>query len=120
MGCMYDWDAELMTCVPEYYKWNKWLFLQLYKKGLAYRKMHRSTGARHATRFWQMSKFNKTELAKDAAPKSSEKILTQWFFKITKYADELSSGLNKIDRPRKNKIYADKLDRKKHGNGSRF
>ncbi|MEK7459261.1 MAG: class I tRNA ligase family protein, partial [Patescibacteria group bacterium] len=38
MGGMYDWDAELMTCVPEYYKWNQWLFLQLYKKGLAYRK----------------------------------------------------------------------------------
>jgi len=38
MGGMYDWDAELMTCDPEYYKWNQWLFLQLYKKGLAYRK----------------------------------------------------------------------------------
>ena len=38
IGCMYDWQAELMTCAPEYYKWNQWLFLQLYKKGLAYRK----------------------------------------------------------------------------------
>ncbi len=38
MGGMYDWNAELMTCAPEYYKWNQWLFLQLYKKGLAYRK----------------------------------------------------------------------------------
>jgi leucyl-tRNA synthetase len=38
MGCMYDWDAELMTCDPKYYRWNQWLFLQLYKNGLAYRK----------------------------------------------------------------------------------
>ena len=38
MGCMYDWDAELMTCAPEYYKWNQWIFLQMYKRGLAYRK----------------------------------------------------------------------------------
>ncbi len=33
MGCMYDWDAELMTCAPEYYKWNQWIFLQMYKRG---------------------------------------------------------------------------------------
>ena len=32
MGCMYDWDSELMTCEPEYYKWNQWLFLQFIKK----------------------------------------------------------------------------------------
>jgi leucyl-tRNA synthetase len=38
MGCMYDWNAELMTCDPAYYKWNQWLFFKLYEKGLAYRK----------------------------------------------------------------------------------
>jgi len=37
IGAMYDWDHELMTCAPEYFKWNQWLFLKLYEKGLAYR-----------------------------------------------------------------------------------
>lgn len=39
MGAMFDWNAELYTCSPEYYKWTQWLFLQLYKKGLAYQKL---------------------------------------------------------------------------------
>ena len=38
IGAMYDWDYEVCTCLPEYYKWTQWLFLQLYKHGLAYRK----------------------------------------------------------------------------------
>ena len=38
MGAMFDWSAEVKTCLPDYYKWTQWLFLQLYKKGLAYRK----------------------------------------------------------------------------------
>ncbi|MBR2323626.1 MAG: class I tRNA ligase family protein [Clostridia bacterium] len=38
MGAMYDWENEVITCMPDYYKWTQWMFLQLYKKGLAYRK----------------------------------------------------------------------------------
>ena len=38
MGASFDWDYEVKTCMPEYYKWTQWCFLQLYKKGLAYRK----------------------------------------------------------------------------------
>ena len=37
MGTIYDWDREIVTCKPDYYKWNQWVFLQLYKSGLAYR-----------------------------------------------------------------------------------
>ncbi len=103
MGGMYDWDAELMTCVPEYYKWNQWLFLQLYKKGLAYRK--------NAPVNWCPS--CQTVLAREQVLADGgcercgttviQKNLTQWFFKITEYADELLEGLNKIDWPEKTK-----------------
>jgi len=103
MGGMYDWSAELMTCVPEYYKWNQWLFLQLYKKGLAYRK--------NAPVNWCPS--CQTVLAREQVLGDGtcercgttviQKALTQWFFKITDYADELLDGLPKIDWPEKTK-----------------
>lgn len=104
MGGMYDWDAELMTCVPEYYKWNQWLFLQLYKKGLAYRK--------NAPVNWCPS--CQTVLANEQVLNDGncercgttviQKNLTQWFFKITNYVDELLEGLDKIDWPEKTKL----------------
>jgi len=104
MGCMYDWDAELMTCVPEYYKWNQWLFLQLYKKGLAYRK--------NAPVNWcpscQTVLANEQVLSDGTCERCGttviHKNLTQWFFKITKYAEELLAGLDTINWPEKTKL----------------
>ena len=104
MGCMYDWNAELMTCVPEYYKWNQWLFLQLYKKGLAYRK--------NAPVNWcpscQTVLANEQVLSNGTCERCGtvviQKNLTQWFFKITEYAEELLRDLDKINWPEKTKI----------------
>jgi len=103
MGCMYDWNAEMMTCVPEYYRWNQWLFLQMYKKGLAYR--------RNAPVNWCPS--CQTVLANEQVQTDGScercgstvvrKHLTQWFLKITDYADELLEGLEKIDWPERTK-----------------
>jgi leucyl-tRNA synthetase len=103
MGGMYDWDAELMTCESKYYKWNQWLFLQLYKNGLAYRK--------NAPVNWCTS--CQTVLAREQVLNDGtcercnsvviQKNLTQWFFKITDYAEELLDGLTKIDWPEKTK-----------------
>ena len=104
MGCMYDWNAEMKTCEPGYYKWNQWLFLQLYKKGLAYRK--------NAPVNWCPS--CQTVLANEQVVGECEcercstpvirKNLTQWFFKITNYAEELLSGLDEIDWPERTKL----------------
>jgi leucyl-tRNA synthetase len=103
MGCMYDWDSELMTCDPEYYKWNQWLFLQLYKKGLAYRKK--------APVNWCPE--DHTVLANEQVHDGQcercgtdvvQKNLSQWFFKITDYAEELLQGLDKINWPVKTKL----------------
>ena len=104
IGCMYDWDAELMTCVPEYYKWNQWLFLQLYKKGLAYRK--------NAPVNWctscQTVLANEQVLSDGSCERCGseviQKSLTQWFFKITEYSEELLQGLDTIQWPEKTKL----------------
>lgn len=104
MGCMYDWNAELMTYEPKYYKWNQWLFLQLYKKGLAYRK--------NAPVNWcpkdQTVLANEQVLSDGTCERCGtqviQKNLTQWFFKITEYAEELLKGLDKIVWPEKTKL----------------
>lgn len=102
MGAMFDWSAEIKTCMPDYYKWTQWLFLQLYHKGLAYRK--------EAPVNWCPSCA--TVLANEqvvdgkcerCGTQVTRKDLTQWFFKITDYAEELLRGLNDLDWPEKTK-----------------
>ena len=120
MGCMYDWDAELMTCVPEYYKWNQWLFLQMYKKGLAYRK--------NAPVNWCSS--CQTVLANEQVHGEGEcercgtlveqKNLTQWFLKITDYAEELLDGLKTLDWPDKTKVMQEHWIGKSYGAEVKF
>ena len=103
MGAMFDWDAEIKTCHEDYYKWTQWLFLKLYEKGLAYRK--------EAPVNWCPD--CKTVLANEQVVDGKcercgatvvKKDLTQWFFKITEYAEELLQGLNDLDWPEKTKL----------------
>lgn len=102
MGAMFNWENEVITCHPDYYRWNQWLFLQLYKHGLAYRKK--------APANWCPS--CKTVLANEqvkdgccerCGTEVTKKDLTQWFFKITDYAEELLQDLDKLDWPSKTK-----------------
>ncbi len=102
MGGSYDWDYSVETCMPDYYKWTQWLFLQLYKAGLAYKK--------EAPVNWCDS--CKTVLANEqvisgkcerCGSEVKRKKLSQWFFKITNYAEELLQGLNKLDWPESTK-----------------
>ena len=102
MGATFDWDYELATCTPEYYKWNQWLFIQLYNKGLAYRK--------NAPVNW--CDKCKTVLANEQVIDGKcercdsevvKKNMTQWFFKITDYAQELLDCLPDLDWPEKTK-----------------
>ncbi|MBO4573405.1 MAG: leucine--tRNA ligase [Clostridia bacterium] len=103
IGAMFDWTAEIKTCMPDYYKWTQWMFLRLYEKGLAYRK--------EAPVNWCPS--CNTVLANEQAAGGVcercgspvvKKNLTQWFFKITAYAEELLSGLDGLDWPEKTKL----------------
>ncbi len=103
MGAMFDWNSEVITCNEDYYKWTQWLFLKLYEKGLAYRK--------EAPVNWCPS--CKTVLANEQVKEGVcercgenvvKKDLTQWFFKITDYAEELLEGLKDLDWPEKTKL----------------
>lgn len=103
MGALFDWNAEIKTCEEDYYKWTQWLFLKLYEKGLAYRK--------EAPVNWCPS--CKTVLANEQVVNGGcercgtpvvKKDLTQWFFKITDYAEELLQGLKELDWPEKTKL----------------
>ena len=95
LGLSYDWDREVTTCKPDYYKWTQWLFLQLYKKGLAYKK--------EAAVNW--CEDCGTVLANEQVIDGKcwrcdhvveKKYLSQWFLKITDYADVLLKDLEKL------------------------
>ena len=88
MGAIYDWDREVICCLPEYYRWNQWLFLQLYHQGLAYRA--------NAPVVWCPS--CQTVLANEQVVSGAcercnslviRRDLEQWFLRITNYADQL-------------------------------
>jgi len=94
-GVVYDWDQEVSTCEPSYYRWTQWLFLKLYEKGLAYRK--------HAPVNWCPSCA--TVLANEQVVNNAcercdtpvvNKKLKQWFFKITDYSQRLLDDLTSL------------------------
>ena len=90
MGAMFDWEREAVSCDPEYYKWTEWFFIQLFKHGLAYRKKQavdwcpscNTTLAREQVK-------GDDRLCDRCGTPVIKKELEQWFFKATKYADEL-------------------------------
>ena len=120
MGCMYDWNAELMTCVPEYYKWNQWLFLQMYKKGLAYRKNAPVNWCPSCQTVLANEQVEPDGNCERCGTPVEHKNLTQWFFKITEYADELLDGLEKIDWPEKTKLMQKNWIGKSYGTEIKF
>jgi leucyl-tRNA synthetase len=96
LSISYDWSREISTCDPEYYKWNQWLFIKLFEKGLAYKSF--------ALGNWCPA--CKTVLANEDVKEGKcwrceteviQREINQWFFKITDYADRLLEDLDKID-----------------------
>ena len=120
MGCMYDWQSEMMTCVPEYYKWNQWLFLQLYKKGLAYRKNAPVNWCPSCQTVLANEQVQQDGTCERCGTMVERKNLTQWFFKITNYADELLDGLKTIDWPEKTKLMQENWIGKSEGSEVTF
>ncbi|HLP58906.1 MAG TPA: leucine--tRNA ligase, partial [Candidatus Deferrimicrobium sp.] len=103
LGCVFDWTREISTAEPEYYQWTQWIFLQMYKKGLAYRKMVPINWCESC----------KTGIANEEVVNGScercggevtKKDLMQWMLKITLYAERLLHDLDKLEWPEKVKI----------------
>jgi leucyl-tRNA synthetase len=96
LGISFDWEREVTTCSPDYYKWTQWIFLQFFQAGLAYQK--------EATVNWDP--IDQTVLANEqvdsegkswrSGAKVERKLLRQWFLKITEYAEQLLNDLDKL------------------------
>lgn len=96
LGLMYDWDREVATCKPDYYKWTQWLFLQLYKKGLAYKKEAAVNWCdKCATVLANEQVIDGKCWRCDSVVE--KKYLSQWFLKITDYAEQLLADIDKLE-----------------------
>ncbi|MDP2681391.1 MAG: leucine--tRNA ligase [Deltaproteobacteria bacterium] len=95
LGISYDWDREIATCTPEYYRWNQWLFLKLYEKGLAYQKQSAVNWCPQCVTVLANEQVEGGLCWRCDSP-VEQKNLKQWFFKITAYADELLDYCDKL------------------------
>ncbi len=95
LGISYDWEREVATCHPDYYKWTQWMFLQLFKKGLAYKKRSFVNWCPSCATVLANEQVvdGKCERCKSDVGK---KDLEQWFFKITDYAQRLLDDIKKL------------------------
>ncbi len=95
-ACSFDWDRVLNTCDPEYYHWNQWLFLQMFQRGLAYRKASNVNWCPNCQTVLANEQVVAGECERCDTPVTKKK-LTQWYFKITDYADRLLDDMTQLE-----------------------
>ncbi len=102
-GCMFDWTREVSTADPDYYRWTQWIFLQMYKKGLAYRKMVPINWCGSCK-----TGISNEEVVNGCCERCggqvTKKDLMQWMLRITEYAERLLNDVDKLEWPEKVKI----------------
>ena len=103
IGGSWDWRHEVVTCREDYYKWTEWMFLQLYKHGLAYKKEAPVNWCPSCNTVLANEQVVSGECERCGSTVIRKK-MSQWFFKITEYAEELLQDLDKLDWPEKTKI----------------
>ncbi len=96
LGLAYDWQTEVTTCLPEFYRWNQWFFLRMYERGLAYRKKSKVNWCPQC-----MTVLANEQVIDGRCWRHEEQIveqrdLEQWFLRTTQYAQELLEGLDKL------------------------
>jgi leucyl-tRNA synthetase len=100
IGASYDWSHSLATCDPEFYRWNQWLFLKLYKKKLAYRKKAWVNWCpKDQTVLANEQVVGENNVCERCGTPVIQKELEQWYFKITDYADRLLDDMDSVDWP---------------------
>jgi len=97
MGFSYDWATEVTTCLPDYYRWNQWFFLKMFGKGLAYRKKSKVNWCPECCTVLANEQVVAGRCWRHEDTVVEQRDLTQWFLRITKYADELLEGLDKLE-----------------------
>jgi leucyl-tRNA synthetase len=97
MGLSYDWATEVTTCLPDYYRWNQWFFLKMFEKGLAYRKKSKVNWCPECATVLANEQVVGGCCWRHEDTVVEQRDLTQWFFRISQYADELLDGLDTMD-----------------------
>jgi leucyl-tRNA synthetase len=97
LGFAYDWAREVTTCLPEYYRWNQWFFLKLYERGLAYRKKSKVNWCPLCATVLANEQVVKGRCWRHEDTAVEQRELEQWFLRITKYADELLDGIERLE-----------------------
>lgn len=92
LGFSYDWDREIASYTPEYYKWNQWIFKKMYEKGLVYKKKSLVNWCPDCKTVLANEQVEDGKCWRHSKTAVIQKELEQWFFKITDYADELLEG----------------------------
>jgi leucyl-tRNA synthetase len=95
-ACSFDWERTFNTCDPEFYRWNQWLFLQLFERGLAYRKASKVNWCPSCQTVLANEQVVAGLCERCDTPVTKKK-LTQWFFKITDYADRLLDDMSQLE-----------------------
>ena len=102
LGAMFDWSREVNTSSPDYYRWTQWLFLQMYRAGLAVRKKAPVNWCPSCLTVLANEQVDDGACERCSA-EVEQKEMVQWFFKITDYADRLLAGLEDLDWPETSK-----------------
>jgi leucyl-tRNA synthetase len=96
LGLSYDWQTELTTCLPDYYRWNQWFFLRMYERGLAYRKKSKVNWCPQCMTVLANEQVIDGKCWRHEDQIVEQRDLEQWFLRTTEYAQELLEGLDKL------------------------
>ena len=97
LGMSFDWSTEVTTCLPDYYRWNQWFFLKMFAAGLAYRKKSKVNWCPKCCTVLANEQVVNGRCWRHEDTLVEQRDLTQWFLRITKYADELLAGLDTLE-----------------------